>query len=97
MKKVGGRNMAFIEKQNEKEQRFVEKLKAKFQKLNPKQRRLASFSLRVTIYMLLSIYFSGLVNSLYDVIFVSIGLLIFGILLFFLPWNKVVNFFLEKF
>jgi undecaprenyl pyrophosphate phosphatase UppP len=89
--------MSFIEKQNEKEQRFLETIKAKLQKLNPKQRRLTSFSLRVVIYMLLSIYFSGLIHSLYDVIYVSIGLVIFGLLLFFLPWNKVVNFFLEKF
>jgi len=89
--------MSFIETQNQKEKQLSEKLKAKFQKLNPKQRRLASFGLRMTIFMLLSIYFSGLLHSIYDAIFISVGLLIFGLILFFLPWNKVVNFFLDKF
>ena len=89
--------MSFIETQNQKEKQLSEKLKAKFQKLNPKQRRLASFGLRMTIFMLLSIYFSGLLHSIYDAIFISVGLLVFGLILFFLPWNKVVNFFLEKF
>ena len=89
--------MSFVEKQNQKEQQFLEKLKSKFQNLNPKQRRLTSFSLRMVIFMLLSIYFSGLMHSIYDVVYICVGLLIFGLFLFFLPWNKVLNFFLEKF
>ena len=89
--------MSFIEKQNELDKKFVEKLKAKFKNLNPKQRRLTSFSLRVVIFMLLSMYFSGLMHSVSDAVYICVGLFIFGMFLFFLPWNKVLNFFLEKF
>ena len=56
-----------------------------------KKKRMISFLPRIFLFMFFITYFSGLLYTILDYIFFFIGLFVLSILLFFLPWNRVLN------
>lgn len=56
-----------------------------------KRKQTISFLPRIFLFMFFITYFAGFLYSVLDYIFFIIGLFVLSIVLFFLPWNRVLN------
>lgn len=65
-------------------------------KINIKRNKLTFFLPRIIIFMMFVTYFSGLLYFFIDIIAFFVGIIILSIFLFFLPFDKMMNFLMMK-
>ena len=67
-------------------------IKNKYQSLNEKNKRMVKMAPRVAVMMIFTIYFAGIIQTTIDVIIMCVCVIVIGLMLFFIPIDKLLNF-----